>query len=111
MCSESELAEILKEVRIEAETVFQDSLDAVILYGSYAQKTAHAESDIDVMIRVNLSKAELDRYMIPISVFASRLGLKHDVVISIHLQDSETFDAWKDILPFYQNVVRYGVSV
>ncbi|HJJ30662.1 MAG TPA: nucleotidyltransferase domain-containing protein [Methanocorpusculum sp.] len=111
MCSEFELAEILKDIRREAESVFQERLDAVILYGSYARKTAHAESDIDVMIRVRLSKAELNRYMIPMSVFGSRLGLKHDVVISIHLQDSETFEAWKDILPFYQNVVREGVAV
>ena len=111
MCSDSELVEILKEIRLEAEDVFEENLDAVILYGSYARKTAHPESDIDIMIRVRLSKAELNQYMIPISVFGSRIGLKHDVVVSIHLQDSETFDAWKDILPFYQNIVREGVVV
>ena len=111
MCSEEELQTILRRIREKSVELFGDLLDAVILYGSYARKTQDSESDIDVMIRVWLSKAELEAYQSEISVLASRLGLEYDVFVSPHLQDCETFEAWKNVLPFFKNVAREGIEV
>jgi hypothetical protein len=58
------------------------------------------------MIKVRMNKFKLAKYRLVISAFSSQLGLKNDVVISIHLQDFETFELGKQLLPFYKNVYQ-----
>jgi hypothetical protein len=39
------------------------------------------------------------------------LSMENDLVISVHILDCETFHQWRDVLPFYQNVIREGVVI
>lgn len=111
MCTQPQLYAILQAIYQKAVGEFDDKLDAVILYGSYARGDYDEESDIDVMVRVKLPKEELVRYRRMFSHLGSDLGLTHDIMVSIHLQDFDTFEQFKNDLPFYQNVLRDGVLV
>lgn len=111
MCTQSQLHTILSAVYQKSVEEFGDKLDAVILYGSYARGDYDEESDIDVMVRVKLSQAELKTHQWNMSVFSSRLGLAENIMISLNLQDYETFEQYKDALPFYRNVILDGVMI
>jgi hypothetical protein len=58
------------------------------------------------------SKADIpaeDANRLDMTRFTSRLGLEHDVVISLFIKDCETFNRFLPIMPFYQNVLKDGV--
>ena len=77
-----------------------------ILRGDYDE-----ESDIDVMIMVDLPPEELVRDRTKITYFCADLSVDNDVFISPKLQSLPLFEQWKNALPFYQNVIREGVVV
>lgn len=111
MCSKAVLDQLLAEVARYARECFGDSLEAVILYGSYARGDADDESDIDIMLLVKQSKADLAVQRKAWNCFGTDLDLKYGVFTSFKLQDSETFHAWLDHLPFFRNVNQEGVRI
>ncbi|RKJ59073.1 nucleotidyltransferase domain-containing protein [bacterium 1XD42-1] len=111
MCSQSHLEQILQAVYEKAVAKFGTLLDNVILYGSYARGDYDEQSDIDIMIKVRLTAKELKMYEWDFAVFSSRLSLMYDVMVSICLQDAETFEQYQNILPFFGNVAREGMII
>ena len=89
--------------------IFLDKLSDCYLYGSYARNDYDKESDIDIMIIVDMSNIEISSYRKQISHVAYKLSLKYDITISIKLQSKEILNKYKDVLPFYQNVLNEGV--
>lgn len=105
------LNQLLSEIARYAAETFGAQLESVILYGSYARNEADSESDVDVMVLVDAPKEELAKLRYPWNHFGTELDLKYGVLTSVILQDSETFHKWKDVLPFYQNVLKEGVRI
>ena len=56
MCTQSQLHEILRQIYKLSAEQFGESLDAVILYVSYARGDYNEDSDIDVMVLVKMKK-------------------------------------------------------
>lgn len=111
MCNRSTLNILLEETRNELTSLFGSKLLNVVLYGSYARGDFDSESDIDVMALVEMEKIELQKYRRIVSTLANEIDLKYNVLLSIKLQDNESFIKYQDALPFYQNVIKEGVSV
>ena len=113
MCSMDALEKIIVSVRNEALRIFTDKLRRVILYGSYARGEDDPESDIDIMLLLDMSAETLGKYRSEIAKVASRLSLESEdcVTVSIALQDVETFDKYRSILPFYGNIALEGVII
>ena len=82
----------------------------MILYGSYARGDYDEESDIDVMIMVDMSREELSAYRPIFSKFFSDMNLENGVFLTSKLQSKAYFNTWKHAMPFYQNVLREGVT-
>ena len=110
MCSASQLNTIVTKIAQRAITVFGNKLSSTVLYGSYARGDFDSESDIDIMILVDIPCEELFKYKQPFIELTSDLGLEHDIVITVTLRDTYTFDKYLHAVPFYQNVAKEGVK-
>lgn len=111
MCTESKLSEILTTTYGKLSSIFGSNLENVLLYGSYARGEQTPESDIDVIALVDMPKDKLCAYKRRVSDFSSEIDLQYDVLLSIKLQDIETFNRYRDVLPFYKNVLKEGIRV
>lgn len=111
MCNKSTLNTLLDEAKNELSVLFGNKLLQVVLYGSYARGDFDSESDIDVMALVEMEKNELQKYRRIVSALANDIDLKYNVLLSIKLQDNESFVKYQNALPFYQNVIKKGVAV
>ena len=109
VCSNSLLRALINKLTDHAKTVFGDRLKNVILYGSYARGDYDDESDIDVMIIIDMPPEELNRYRWDMSCFTADLNIENDVLISVKLQSLQLLKQWEDTLPFYKNVLKDGV--
>ena len=109
MCSQSVLNIITGEIVRKVKGDLGEKLDRIILYGSYARGDHDDESDIDIMVLAKISPEDANSLDTGLTKLANRLGLEHDVLISIFVKDCETFYKFLPAEPFYQNVMRDGV--
>lgn len=100
---------ILGEVCRACEPVFGSMLKDAYLYGSYARGDYHEESDIDILLAVDLDPTEISKYRNTIAAITSNLSLKHDITISVTVKPLEQFRRYSNVLPFYKNVIREGI--
>ena len=111
MCTKNQLTYISQQVARTAKTVFGDKYNCTILYGSYARGDYDAESDIDIMVIADVPREELSKYKRPLIMLTSELGLEHDIVITVTLKDSETFNRYLGAVPFYDSVKKEGIPI
>ena len=111
MCTKNQLTDITEKVALLSKSVFGDRLDSTLLYGSYARGEQTRESDIDIMVLANVSREGLVSYKKPFIELASELGLAYDVVVTVTLKDTETFNKYLDAVPFYTNVKKEGIKI
>ena len=97
MSNESLLNNIMTQLIDYSRDNFGDKFQQAVLY---------EESDIDIMIIVDMSPEELRNYRWDLSCFCADLNLKYDTLITSKLQSLKIFEQWKDVLPFYQNVLK-----
>lgn len=101
------LSDALGEVRDGLRVMFGDSLENVLLYGSYARGEQDTESDAVV----NLPAETLDGYENAVLDLSFEVGLRYDALFSVLLQDAATFRKYNRVMPFFVNVLREGISL
>jgi predicted nucleotidyltransferase len=102
------LMQIVGEIRQGLRALYGPRLANLVLFGSQARNDAEPESDVDVLV-VLRGPVDPNREMPRVSPLASRLSLKHDVVISCVYVSEEDFHS--DQSPLLLNVRREGVMV
>lgn len=70
-----------------------------------------AESDVDILVLADVPREKLAAYKKPFLKATSDLGLEYDVVVTVTLKDTDTFEKYLDAVPFYQNVRKEGVPL
>ena len=100
---------MIQKVLKAAQDTLGDSLDRVILFGSYARGDFNVESDIDFLIIAHVSQEEASASRRQIRKRLPGIDLEYDLVVCLHVTGSETFNRFQNVLPFYQNVLREGV--
>jgi len=93
----------------ELAQIYGQSLQEVILYGSYARGEQTEESDIDIALILS-GKHDRQMYDKMIQCVAGN-ELKCDKVLSVIEIDGEKYKAWKDTLPFYKNIDKEGITL
>ena len=79
----------------------------IVLYGSVARGTNTPESDVDIAVFVH---TKLDANMEDLlSDVVVDMNLKYDKVFSVIDIEDETYQKWRSVTPFYQNVDKEGV--
>lgn len=89
--------------------LFGGSLRQVILYGSYARGDYREDSDVDVMILVDLTDMEIKEYQRKLSDLTFDFNMDNDLDIKPIVKNEGHFLKWIQNYPFYSNVKREGV--
>lgn len=89
--------------------IYGDHLKQVILYGSYARGDYRDDSDIDIMLLVDLSDIQIKDYFDNLSDLTYDYFMDYDIDISPIAINNAHFAKWVDCYPFYNNVSKEGV--
>ena len=105
----AEAEKILEETYLAAHDLFGDKLCDAYLYGSYARGDFTPESDVDILLSVDMTREELMNYFFETSHIGNELSLEHDVTVSIAVKPNAEFRRFSSDLPYYRNVIKEGI--
>ena len=105
------IKEIMQQFADRVRGILGNTLDSVIVYGSYARGDYSELSDIDVMILVTLTEEKIKKISDEISDMAFEYLIKFGVDISPVITNIDHFNYWVDNLPYYRNVRDEGVRL
>ncbi|MBD5549706.1 MAG: nucleotidyltransferase domain-containing protein [Lachnospiraceae bacterium] len=89
--------------------IYGKHIKQIILYGSYARGDFRKDSDIDIMVLVDLSEAQIDVYSDTLSELGFEYNVNHDIWFMPVVKNAKHFDHWRAVYPFYSNVVKEGI--
>lgn len=96
---------------VELQNIYGTHLQSVILYGSYARGDYTKESDVDIMILLNLTDEEIKEYRHQLSEHTYDYYMTYNLDIKPIAKSKEHFMKWVDNYPFYSNINREGVII
>ena len=109
MCTKQQLSEIMQQLIQASRSVFGAYIKEIILFGSYARGEEGDDSDIDVMVLLDMPREQIPMQRRKAAQIAGDLLDEHGVVVSPLLESKEFFERNRDQLPFYKNVDREGI--
>ena len=83
----------------------------IILYGSYARGDFREDSDVDVMILVDLNDEEIRAKRRLLSEVTFAFSYDDEIEIMPIVKNFEFFNRWIGANPFYNNVNNEGVEL
>lgn len=89
--------------------IYGSHLKEVILYGSYARGNAREDSDIDIMILLDIPDEEIKQYQEKLLDVTFDYNFDNDIEINIIAHSKKLFNKWIDAYPFFKNVRNEGV--
>lgn len=111
MCTNEQLQDLLQIFHNNMKALFGNKLKQVILFGSYARGDYDNESDVDIMVMVDMEKKELCQYYKEVSRITANTDLGFNVVISPMIKSYSEYIKYKGVTPFLQNIEREGVII
>ena len=100
----------LIEQYIEAvKKIYGSHVRQIILYGSYARGDYHSDSDVDIMILVDMSNLELKAYGQQLSYMTYDFNLDYNLDIKPIAKSEAHFKKWLINYPFYSNIHKEGI--
>ena len=102
---------LLEKCLLDIKKIYGSHLKSVILYGSYARGDYTPDSDIDIMILVDLNQDKIDEYSDEISELIYEYNVDHNIWMMPVVKNEEHFMKWVSVYPFYANVNREGVKL
>ena len=106
-----ELESLLKNLKNVLFKIYGDNLKSIILYGSYARGDNDNESDMDIMILVDLDSKEQKAYRNLLVKEITDLSIDYGIVISVIDINYKDFHIRTSYVPFYMNVLREGIEI
>ncbi|WP_242987011.1 nucleotidyltransferase domain-containing protein [Blautia marasmi] len=106
-----DIRNIVYKFSLQLRDLLGSRLSKVILYGSYARGDNHDHSDVDVMILVKMTDAEIKRIENDVYDMAFEIEIETGIDISPIIKNQEQYEYWVDTLPFYRNVRDEGVVI
>lgn len=102
---------ILKSYVDDIHILYGDRLKTVILYGSYARGDFKPDSDVDIMILVELTEQEIREKGRRLSDVTFEYNFDNDLAIMPIVKNADHFNKWLAAYPFYYNVKKEGVEL
>ena len=91
--------------------IYGDKLHSVILYGSYARGDFRQDSDIDIMILLNMTELNIKAYRHQLSELTYDINEKYGCDINPIAKSLELFTQWEDAYPFYAYIKNEGINL
>lgn len=104
-----EINELLEEYVSEMKKVYGTVLHRIILYGSYARGDFRPDSDIDIIILLNLDDMDVLEYNDQLFDATYDFNEANQVEIMPYAKSKAHFRKWVENYPFYANINREGV--
>lgn len=111
MCTYAQIDIISKKMAQSYYSVYGDAIVEIILYGSYARGDNDEESDVDIVAIVNGNRIELQDKLKKVWDDSVEIGMEQDVVVSPTIIPLNEFEKYKDVLPYYRNIVKEGKKI
>lgn len=93
----------------QVQKIYGSHLRKVILYGSYARGDYRPDSDVDIMILLDMSDLDLKAYSQRLSYMTYDFNMDNDLDIEPIAKSEEHFEKWVVNYPFYANINKEGV--
>lgn len=95
----------------EIKNIYGVHLKQVILYGSYARGDFGKDSDVDIMLLVDLPEEKINLFSDELSELGFDYNITYDIWFMPVVRNIEHFQYWCQAYPFYSNVVKEGISL
>lgn len=106
----SEIMQDLIDQYVEAvKKIYCSHVRQIILYGSYARGDYREDSDVDIMILVDMSDLELKTYAQQLSYMTYDFNLDYNLDIKPIAKSEAHFKKWIINYPFYSNIYKEGI--
>ena len=101
----------MKDIAAEAKNIYGDKLKEVILFGSCARGDFQDDSDVDIMILIDVPLEEVNDELRKLNPAIHDIDKKYDyeLLFAPIVQSYSVFNYWFDVTPFYKNVRADGV--
>ena len=109
MKTRQEIVALLRNYAEAVKKIYGPILSKMVLFGSYARGDYHEDSDVDVMILLDVPPKEERKRLDDVAAITSDFNIEHDVYIMPMLKSAKTFRKWESTDPFFRNVNREGV--
>ncbi len=100
---------LIEQYIAEIKKIYGEHLRKIILYGSYARGDFSPDSDVDIMILLDMSDMDLKAYGQQLSYMTYDFNLDNDLDIKPIVKSENHFRKWAVNYPFYANVNKEGV--
>ena len=111
MCTKRQLDTISNQIAKTYRDVYGESLVDIYLYGSYARGDFDSESDVDYVAIVHGDRLSLQKELNKVRDVSFKIGLDNDIIVSPTVIPFDEFEKYKEILPYYKNVEKEGISI
>lgn len=105
------IEKLLNKYTEELGEIYGLHLKTVILYGSYARGDYKEDSDIDIMILLDLGDLDIKTYRHRLSELTYDFNMVYNLDIKPIAKNEEHFKKWEKEYPFYKNVSKEGVTL
>ena len=109
--SEEKIKAVVEQFALEIKKIYGDCLRNVILYGSCARGDFSIDSDIDIMVLLDIPQEEISKARKQIIDITDKLDLDYDVVLAPVIQNYHLFQQYIPASKYYQNVQKEGVMI
>lgn len=89
--------------------IYGSHIKQIILYGSYARGDFHKDSDVDIMVLVDLPENQIEVYSDELSELGFEYNVRHNIWFMPVVKNVQHFGQWCAVYPFYSNVVKEGI--
>ena len=100
---------LLEQYVAEIKKIYGSHVREIILYGSYARGDFKLDSDVDIMILLDMSDLELKSYSRALSYMTYDFNMDNELDIKPIAKSQAHFEKWVDNYPFYANIQKEGV--
>ena len=100
---------LIEQYITEIKKIYGTHLRKVILFGSYARGDFRPDSDVDIMILLDMSDMDLKAYSQQLSYMTYDFNLDNDLDIKPIVKSEEHFRKWVVNYPLYANINIEGV--